>query len=176
MAKARRGRPRKRGEGEGPTPERWRRGDVERLDRSIADEEGRPARPYRVIDSLALMQRRGSITAAMRQAGEDFRAVFAAASLDPLAAADLARVPQNVRMLGLGAAQIEARRRVWRALQALGGIASPAGSCAWHVIGCEWSLKDWALRAGWSGRPLGQETASGILIGALGVLQAHYGL
>jgi hypothetical protein len=62
------------------------------------------------------------------------------------------------------------------ALTALGGISSPAGSCIWHVIGCEWTVKDWALREGWSGRPLKQETAAGILVGALGVLQALYGL
>src|ERR1700731_4295210 len=47
--------------------------------------------------------------------------------------------------------------------------------CVWHVIGCEWTMREWALREGWGGRPLSQETASGILIGALGVLQAHYG-
>jgi hypothetical protein len=44
------------------------------------------------------------------------------------------------------------------------------------VLGCQWSLKEWVLRQGWSGRALSQETASGILIGALGVLRAFYGL
>lgn len=177
MTKARRGRqPKRRGDDAGPTAERWRRGDVERIERSIADEEGRPARPYRVVDTLTAMQRRGSITAPMRQAGEDFRALFAAASLDPLAAPDLARMPQGPRDASPTERQADARRRVWQALQKLGGIASPAGSCVWHVVGCQWNLKDWALREGWGGRPLSQETASGILIGALGVLQAHYGL
>ena len=160
----------------GPTAERWRRGDVERAAQSIADEEGRPARPFRVVDTLLAMQRRQSITPAMRQAGEDFRALFAAANLDPLRVPDLARIPQGVREVPLTLRQAEARKKVWQALQALGGIASPAGSCVWHVIGCEWSVKEWALREGWGGRPLGQETAAGILIGALGVLQAHYGL
>jgi hypothetical protein len=70
----------------------------------------------------------------------------------------------------------DARNRIWSALEALGGIASPAGSCVWHVVGCEWSVKDWALRQGWGGRPLSQETASGVLVGALGTLQAHFGL
>jgi len=160
----------------GPTLERWRKGDVEIADRSIADEAGRPAHPYRVVDTLLAMQRRGSITPAMRQAGEDFRALFALASLDPLRAADLTRLPRGARDLPLTLRQAEARKKVGHALQALGGIASPAGSCVWHVIGCEWSVKEWALREGWGGRPLGQETASGILIGALGVLQALYGL
>jgi hypothetical protein len=177
MAKGRLGRPRKPWrEEEGPTPERWRQGDVERLERSIADEEGRPARPFRNVDTLTRMLRRSSISPAMYQAGEDFRALFAAAQLDGLRSPDLARVPQRLRDLEPTARQAEARKRVWRALKALGGIASPAGSCIWHVVGCEWTLRDWSLREGWSGRPLSEETAAGILVGALGVLQAHYGL
>jgi len=177
MARGRVGRPRKaRHEEEGPTPERWRRGDVERVERSIADEAGRPARPFRHVDTLVRMLRRGSISPAMLQAGEDFRAVFAAAQLDGLRAPDLARVPQTLRDLEPTARQAQARKRVWQALAALGGIASPAGSCLWHVVGCEWTLRDWSLREGWGGRPLSEETAAGILVGALGVLQAHYGL
>jgi hypothetical protein len=62
----------------GPTPER-------------ADESGRPSRPYRAVDTLAAMERRGSITTGMRQAGEGFRARFAVAQLDPLRAPDLSR-------------------------------------------------------------------------------------
>ena len=60
--------------------------------------------------------------------------------------------------------QLDARRRVHEALEVLGGINSPAGSCAWHVVGCERSLQDWALRQRWSGRPLPQGHAQGILV------------
>jgi hypothetical protein len=161
----------------GPTPERLRRGDVERLEQTIADEAGRPSRPYRTVDTLARMLRHRSITPAMRQAGDDFRALFHRAALDPLAAPDLSRLPQGaLREQPLGIRHAAARQQVWEALKALGGIASPAGSCVWHVLGCEWSLREWSLREGWGGRPLGQETAAGILIGALGVLQAQFGL
>lgn len=163
-------------EGLGPTAERRQHGQVERLPTAIADEAGRPARPYRSIDTLAAMLRKDTITASMRQAGEDFRAIFAVACLDPLRAPDLRRIPQGFRELPLSARQAEARKKVWQVLQALGGTNSPAGSCVWHVVGCELTLKDWALRQGWSGRSVSQEAASGILIGALGVLQAHYGL
>jgi len=159
-----------------PTQERWARREVERLPRAIADETGRPARPYRATDTLLLMERNGTISAPMRQAAEDFRADFHAASLDPLAAPDLGRVPQSGRELLLTERQAEVRKRVWSALGALGGFASPAGSCVWHVVGAEWTLKDWALREGWGGRPLSRETAAGVLVGALGVLQAYYGL
>ena len=163
-------RPRPTGEGIAPTAERWARGDVEALPHAIQDEAGRPARPYRRIDTLALMMRKGTISAAMRQAGEDFHALFMRASLEPLRAADLTRVPNGGARVELSETQAEARRRVVRALERLGGIASPAGSCVWHVVGCEWSVKEWALREGWGGRPLSQEAASGVLVAALGAL------
>jgi hypothetical protein len=164
-------------DGIAPPPERWRRGEVEALPQSIADEAGRPSRPYRHIDTLAVMLRMGTITAAMRQAGEDFHRMFVRAALDPLRAADLTRVRgRSARELSETDAIIEARKRVWRALVAVGGLGSPAGSCVWHVLGCEWTVKDWALREGWGGRLISQEQASGILVAALGVLQGFYGL
>jgi hypothetical protein len=168
-------RPRLHGDGIAPTQERWARGDVEVVPQAIQDEAGRPARPYRRIDTLALMMRKGTISAAMRQAGEDFHALFVRASLEPLRAADLSRIPHGAARHDLGETQAEARRRVVRALERLGGIASPAGSCLWHVVGCEWSVKDWALREGWGGRPISQEAASGMLVAALGALRALFG-
>jgi hypothetical protein len=165
----------------GPTPERFRHGPVERLERAIGDSAGRPSRPYRAVDTLAVMQRRGSITAGMRQAGEDFRARFAQAQLDPLRALDLSRLRLGDKSPlpdgeGPGLRIEAARANIWRAVQAVGGIASPAGSCLWHVLGWERSVKEWALERGWSGRRVSQETASGILIAALGALEAHYAM
>jgi hypothetical protein len=164
---------------DGPTPERRSRGIVERVERPVADEQGRPSRPYRAIDTLAAMERRGSITSGMRQAGEDFRARFTISQLDPLRAPDLSRPRER------GASRFtadepgmrieSAREAVWRAIQAVGGPASPAGSCLWHVVGWERSLKEWALGQGWGGRRVSQEAASGILIAALGALEMHFG-
>lgn len=162
-----------------PTPERRHHGAIERLDQAIADDSGRPSRPYRAVDTLAVMQRRGSITSAMRQAAEDFRVRFAAAQLDPLRALDWSRLRSGVPVRRIGADEAGlrtegARRMVWRAIQAVGGIASPAGSCLWHVVGWEQSLKEWACEQGWNGRRVSQEAASGILIAALGALEAHF--
>src|SRR5437763_11478501 len=163
----------------GPTPERQRQGPVERMERPIADLAGRPGRPYRAIDTLAIMERRGSISAGMRQAGEDFRARFAVAQLDPLRATDLSRLRVGERGRRPDAEapglRIEAARgAVGRAIQSVGGIGSPAGSCLWHVLGWERSVKEWALEQGWSGRRVSQEAAAGILIAALGALESHY--
>jgi hypothetical protein len=162
-----------------PTLERREHGLIERLIRPIADEAGGSARPYRAVDTLAVMERRGSITASMRQAGEDFRARFATAQLDPLRALDYSRPRDGGASRRNGGDEpgmwVEgARAAVWRAVLALGGLGSPGGSCLWHVVGWERSLKDWALQQGWSGRRVSQEAASGILIAALGALEAHY--
>jgi len=164
-----------------PTLERRNHGIVERLERPIADESGRPARPYRAVDTLGTMERRGSITAGMRQAGEDFRTRFATAQLDPLRAPDWSRLraggSSGFRGGDEPGLRIEgARNMVWRAIRAVGGIGSPAGSCLWHVVGWERSLKEWALEQGWNGRRVSQEAASGILIAALGALEAHFGM
>jgi len=159
--------------------ERLRHGPVELVPAVIADADGRPARPYRAVDTLTLMERRGSITAGMRQAGEDFRQRFAIAQLDPLRALDLSRLslgdkPTRRDDHAPGLRVEAARGAVWRAIGAVGGIASPAGSCLWHVVGWERSLKEWAQEQGWAGRRVSQEAASGILIAALGALEAHF--
>ena len=159
--------------------ERSRHGPVELVPALITDAAGRPARPYRALDTLTIMERRGSITAGMRQAGEDFRRRFALAQLDPLRALDISRLSLGDKPTRRGDEHLPgqraeaARAAVWRAVRAVGGIASPAGSCLWHVVGWERSLKEWALEQGWAGRRVSQEAASGILIAALGALETH---
>jgi hypothetical protein len=45
----------------------------------------------------------------------------------------------------------------------------------WHVVGLQRSVREWAMRQGWGGRPVRVEQAQGILVAALGVLAGHYG-
>jgi hypothetical protein len=161
------------------SPERLQHGPVELVPTVIADAEGRPARPYRALDTLTMMERRGSITAGMRQVGEDFRRRFAQAHFDPLRALDIGRLSLGDKPAPRGdhapAPRVEAARdAVWRAIRAVGGIASPAGSCLWHVVGWGLSLKEWAQQQGWAGRRVSPEVASGILTAALGALETHF--
>jgi len=51
---------------------------------------------------------------------------------------------------------------------------SPAGSCVWHVVGLQRSIREWAMRQGWGGKPVRAEQAQGILVAALGMLARHY--
>jgi len=156
-----------------PAAERLQHGPVERLERAIADSAGAVARPIPAVDTLAVMERRGSITAGTRQAGEQFRSLFRVACFDPLRAAALVRDPAR-RNDPVSERVLAARERIWQAICAVGGLASPGGSWLWHVIGWERALKQWALeRGGWRNQPIGEERSSGILTSALGTLEAH---
>jgi hypothetical protein len=130
---------------------------------------------HRTVDTLGKMLRAGTIDQAMHDAGRDFQAAFIIAQLDPLRALPFLRVPGTGREPELNERQLHARRGVHDALEALGGISSPAGSCVWHVVGLQRSVREWAMRQGWGGRPVRQEQAQGILVAALGVLAAHFG-
>jgi Domain of unknown function (DUF6456) len=139
------------------------------------DPDGRIVVHHRLVDTLGRMLKSGTIDQAMHDAGRDLQAAFILAQLDPLRALPILRVPGTWGEPDLNERQLHARRRVHRAIQALGGISSPAGSCVWHVIGLQRSLREWAVRQGWGGRPVRQEQAQGILVAALGVLAAHFG-
>jgi hypothetical protein len=139
------------------------------------DPDGRIVVHHRTVDTLGKMLRSGTITEEMHDAAKDFQASFIVANLDPLRALPILRVPGTGRDPDLNERQLHARRRVHKALEALGGISSPAGSCVWHVVGLQRSVREWAIRQGWGGRPVDQKAAAGIVIAGLGMLAAHAG-
>jgi hypothetical protein len=140
------------------------------------DPDGRIVYHHRTVDTLGKMLRAGTIDQAMHDAGQDFQASFIVAQLDPVRAVPILRVPGTGREPELNERQLHARRRVHKAMAALGGVSSPAGSCVWHVVGLQRSVREWALRQGWGGRPVRQEQAQGILVAALGMLAGHFGM
>jgi hypothetical protein len=137
------------------------------------DPDGRIVVHHRTVDTLGKMLKACTISPEMHDAAKDFQATFIVANLDPLGALPIVRVPGTGRDLDVNERQLHARQRVHRSLQALGGISSPAGSCVWHVVGLQRSVREWAIRQGWCGRPVRHEQAQGILVAALGVLAAH---
>ena len=139
------------------------------------DPDGRIVVHHRAVDTLGKMLRAGTITQAMHNAARDFQASFIIASLDPLRAIPVARVPGTGRAPSLTERQALARRRVAEAISTLGGHDSPAGSVLWHVVGGGLSLRQWTLRQRWGGRPVRPDQAHGVLVAALSVLAAHYG-
>jgi hypothetical protein len=121
------------------------------------------------------MLRAGTITKDMHDGARDFQAHFTIARFDVVRCMPLVRLPGSGGPGDLTDAQVDARRHVGKALDALGGLGSPAGSCVWHVVGMQRSIREWAMRQGWGGRPIRVEQAQGILVAALGMLVAHYG-
>jgi Domain of unknown function (DUF6456) len=140
-----------------------------------ADPEGRPVVHHRTVDTLGIMLRAGTISKDMHDAARDFQAQFTIACYDTLVCMRFRRDPSRGNRAELTETQIDARRRVGAAMDALGGLGSPAGGCVWHVVGLQRSIREWAMRQGWGGRPVRIEHAQGILVAAMGVLAGHYG-
>lgn len=140
-----------------------------------ADPEGRPVVHHRTVDTLGIMLRAGTITREMHDAARDFQAQFTVARFDAIRCMPLMRLPGGGGPGDFTDSQVDARRRVGKALEALGGLGSPAGSCVWHVVGLQRSIREWAMRQGWGGRTVRVEQAQGILVAALGMLAGYYG-
>lgn len=158
-------------------PSKWRlqHGGFEGPIREADPETGSPVEHRRAVDTLGMMLANGTITSQMHEAGQIFRTLFRSAALDGIATSQLIRLA-GATADAMSSRQIDARRRVAEALDALGGHDSPAGSCVWFVVGLEFSVREWAMRQGWSGRPVHGPVAQGILVAALGTLSSHFRL
>ena len=155
-----------------PSPWRLQHGGFGEPVRAEDPETGTPVAHRRAVDTLGAMLANGTITPAMHDAGVTFRGQFRAAALNTLRAAPLIRISGG-SWDPLTERHVNARRKVADVMEALGGHDSAAGSCIWHVVGCEASIREWATRQGWGGRAVGHSQAQGILVAGLGVLAAH---
>ena len=140
-----------------------------------ADPDGRPVVHHRTVDTLGIMLRAGTITQEMHDAARDFQAQFTIARFDVVRCMPLVRLPG-----GSGPAISPTRRLTPAAASAQRWMRSAASAvrparCVWHVVGLQRSIREWAMRQGWGGRPVRVEQAQGILVAALGVLAGHYG-
>jgi hypothetical protein len=158
-------------------PSKWRlqHGGFSEPIREADPETGGPVQHRRAVDTLGLMLANGNITPQMHEAGCIFRTLFHSAAIDGIATSQFVRLG-GATADNMSVRQVDARRRVARALDALGGHDSPAGSCVWFVVGLEMSVREWAVRQGWSGRPVPQPIAGGMLVAGLGILAMHFGL
>ncbi len=158
-----------------PSPWRLQHGGFSDPIREADPETGGPVQHRRAVDTLGTMLANGTITQEMHEAGCIFRTLFRSAAIDSMSTSQLIRLP-NSTADRTSNRQLDAHRRVLEALNALGGHDSPAGSSVWFVVGLEMSVREWAARRGWSGRPVPQPIAGGILVAALGILAMHFGL
>jgi hypothetical protein len=175
MAGKRKAKTPKRNEALGPSKWRLQHGGFSEPICEADPETGGPVQHRRAVDTLGMMLANGTITQGMYDAGAVFRRQFRAAALDALRGAALVRLPAATGET-MTERQVQARRQVAAALDVLGGPGGAAGSCVWHVVGLECSVREWAMRRGWGGRSVPASQAQGMLVAALAVLAAHYGL
>jgi hypothetical protein len=156
-------------------PSKWRlqHGRFSEPVREADPQLGSPIQHRRAVDTLGLMLNNGTITSDMHEAGCTFRTLFRTACFESVSTSQLLRIPRS-GVDHISALQVDARRRVAAAMDALGGHGSPAGSCAWFVVGLECSVREWAARQGWRSRPVSQPIALGMLVAALGILTMHF--
>ena len=160
-----------------PTRERFAQGDIVRVVEAIVDVQGERCWPYRGLDTLERMERAQTINRQERRAGDKFHDLFRRAMLDRLRAADPTRLPVLLNGNGGRAADGDeaARLVVLSALDALGGLQTETGSCAWYVLGCEFPLVNWAVSVSRGGRRVSKLMASGILLSDLQILRRYFG-
>ena len=158
-------------------PSKWRlqHGGFSEPIRAADPDTGTPVQHRRAMDAIGMMLANGTITPQMHEAGSIFRTLFRSASLDGIATTQFVRLGGGTAE-ALSGRQVDARRRVAGAMDALGGHGSPAGSAVWFVVGLEMSIREWSARQGWSGRPVPQPIAGGMLVAGLGILAMHFGL
>lgn len=141
-----------------------------------ADDDGRAVKHFRCVDTLGLLLKGGSISAAQYDAGQQFATDFARAFASGIVTARLDGLPCGTRS---GELMVERNARVARdvraALDAVDGSTTPAGEALWHIVGLGMSIREWALRSAWSGQSRSPKQARSILLGALTLLARHYG-
>lgn len=151
------------------TAERHQHDELKRVS-TYAD--NRRGRADRTVDTIGTLLNNGTITLAMAGAGRRFQADFHLAALEQLQAAPLELRPPGG---GEGDAVMLARDRIAWVIARMGGHGAPASNALWYVVGCGYSVQQWAQRERLGrGRSLDRYVASGILIGALSALQACY--
>ena len=151
-----------------PTPERLARGDVVKtLHHDHQNFRGERV-GYRAKSSVERLYENGQIDSAAYDAGQQFHAAFVHGHLVGIKAFDPSKpLGPGGGVYGFNAER--ARSKVWNALQALGGLTSPAGTIAWQVIGEEMPLHLWAEQM-----QRGRETARTLLIDTCEILAEHY--
>ncbi len=124
----------------------------------------------RDIDILAQMRKRGDIGSAEFEAGRMFQQKFADAMCGGVCGIDYERTGGNNAIASPTEMSVMRGQSVFRAIDRLGGIASPCGKAAWEVLGEGRSVSEWAAKSGYD-----RSEAKGIILACLSILARHYG-
>lgn len=132
---------------------------------------GASSQHFRTVDTLALLLKRGKIDVPGHDAGRRFADDFVVSGFEG------ARVTNYAAMGELGSSNSSAtertalaRRRVHRALDAVGGIGSVGGRAVWDIVGLGMSISQWSRN-----EHRDKREASGIFEMVIFLLAKHYG-
>lgn len=163
------------------TPLDWRRqhDPVEAVAEGevVTDAQGGIGGARKVVDTLDVMVRCGSLTSGQEKAGRQFQDDFGYAHLDQLKANDMLQplAGKGGTIGSYGRTIAEARDRVAGAIHMLGGVGSPAGRMAWEVLGEQRSIREHCERTILApGRTLNRRTATAMLVDVCEALRLHY--
>lgn len=139
---------------------------AEVIERDSDDQEkGKTVRRVVVADTLRRMEMAKTITSQQKRAGDEFRQDFQTAALSGIRQREMERIDMAWKSgEGLTAAE-HCKRKVWRDIEALGGIGSIGAVAMWDIVGLEISIQEWAALRGWN-----RHAAGGILVAALDVI------
>lgn len=164
-----------------PTPERRKRAAAEGMpiERVAGPErEGKAstqAMVYHAPDNMARLHRNGTITSNMLHAASRFHADWIRAGMVGLRAAKLERLPRGTGGIdGQTEAALDARNRVHRICDRLGGFRQPGFQVLMCVVAEGATLAAWALKERSGPWRLDPNKAAGVLLSALGVLEGFY--
>lgn len=134
-------------------------------------DKGRTVTRTRVADTLRRMEMARTIDSDQKRAGDEFRMDFQTAHLHGIKPRQMERIDMNWKS-GETLSRVEqCKRRVFRDIEALGGVASWPSLIMWHVIGEEWPIQRWCDEMSlYRNRSLNPMIASGILAAALAVI------
>lgn len=146
------------------------RGAVECIPDAERDRQGAT---HRTRDTLDLLYDRRTITLEQLGAGRRFERDFRLANLDHLRAGPMMQLPRG--RSELADSTVGARRRIGEAMARLGWGNAPNGAIAWNVLGLGMTLAGHAEASVLgTGRSLDKRMATGVLLGALDLLERHY--
>lgn len=163
-----------------PTPERRKRGveldlQVQRVAAPLRPNAADAAVVYYVPDMMAHLHRRGAITSNMAHAASIFHHHFVTAGFVGLRAAKLTRVPQSTGgIAGQPEEMLDAREKIYFVCRRMGGFDKPGFQALVNVVGEGRSLTAWAEMERGGAWRLNGDSAKGVLICALGVLEGLY--
>jgi hypothetical protein len=110
-----------------------------------ADLEGLPVVRHRSVDTFGIMMRAGTITREMYDTARDFQVQFTNARFDAIRCMPLMRLAGGDGPGDFTNAQLDARRGVGKTPDEPGRLGSPAGSCTWHDVGRQRSIRERAV-------------------------------